>query len=53
MDADPFVGQQLAQYSIEERVGQGGMGSVYRAWDTQLRRRVALKVLKVSSERSA
>jgi serine/threonine protein kinase/Tol biopolymer transport system component len=53
MDADPFVGQQLAQYNIEERVGQGGMGSVYRAWDTQLRRRVAIKILKVSSERSA
>ena len=53
MDADPFVGQQVAQYNIEERVGQGGMGSVYRAWDTQLRRRVAIKILKASSDRSA
>jgi Tol biopolymer transport system component len=53
MDADAFVGQQVAQYNIEERVGQGGMGSVYRAWDTQLRRRVAIKILKASSDRSA
>jgi serine/threonine protein kinase/Tol biopolymer transport system component len=53
MDADPFVGQQLAQYNIEEHVGQGGMGSVYRAWDTHLRRRVAIKVLRTSLEKRA
>src|SRR5436190_3478508 len=51
MDADSFAGRQLAHYQIEARVGQGGMGSVYRAWDVHLRRRVALKILHPESER--
>src|SRR5215831_5580511 len=38
--------QRLAdRYEIEEGIGEGGMGQVYRAWDSQLRARVAIKVL--------
>ena len=35
----------LGRYELEELVGEGGMSSVYRAHDTVLERRVAIKVL--------
>jgi len=38
-------GTMLAQYRVEEKIGVGGMGEVYRAQDTTLDRAVALKVL--------
>jgi serine/threonine-protein kinase len=33
------------RYQVEEEIGRGGMGVVYRAWDAQLERRVAVKVM--------
>ena len=39
------LGQQLGPYRIEALLGAGGMGVVYLAQDSRLRRRVAIKVL--------
>jgi TolB-like protein len=40
-----LAGSQLGPYDLEEKIGAGGMGDVYRARDARLKRQVAIKVL--------
>src|SRR5258708_6306170 len=40
-----LIGKSLGQYQIVSLLGSGGMGEVYLARDTKLRRKVALKLL--------
>ena len=44
-DADPRIGNRLGRYRVDRVLGMGGMGIVYAAWDPQLDRPVAIKVV--------
>ncbi|MEM7284006.1 MAG: protein kinase, partial [Pseudomonadota bacterium] len=45
--AEEDPGKRIGRYTLTDQLGAGGMGVVWKAWDSQLSRFVALKLLKV------
>ncbi len=41
-----LIGQSLGRYHILEQLGEGGMATVYKAFDTRLEREVAVKIIR-------
>ena len=42
------IGEKIGHYKVQSSIGAGGMGEIYRASDTRLRRDVAIKILPES-----
>ncbi|MBX3246910.1 MAG: serine/threonine protein kinase [Myxococcales bacterium] len=45
-----FEARSIGRYRVEQRIGRGGMGEVWSAFDGALRRRIALKVMHLDSD---
>src|ERR1700680_866416 len=45
MENDALIGQQIGAYSVQSKLGEGGMALVYKAYHALLRREVAIKVI--------
>ncbi|MBL8955638.1 MAG: serine/threonine protein kinase [Myxococcaceae bacterium] len=43
---DPLIGERLGDYEVQQVVGEGGMGIVYRGLQPQIQKKVAVKVLR-------
>jgi serine/threonine-protein kinase len=48
-DVMPKTGESVGHFRIEHELGKGGFGSVYSAFDTQLERRVAIKIPRIQN----
>ncbi len=47
----PSIGEHVARYVVTQRIGSGGMGVVFLAWDPTLDRSIVLKVLHPDRQR--
>ena len=45
-DTQSFIGEEIGVYRLMEELGRGGMGTVCLAYDTRLKRKAALKILR-------
>jgi serine/threonine protein kinase len=48
---EDLIGRSLNRYKLEDLIGEGGIGAVFRAHDTVLQRNVAIKVLRPEFEK--
>ncbi|MEO8394179.1 MAG: protein kinase [Chloroflexota bacterium] len=50
MHTDQLMGKQVNAFTVQERIGKGGMASVYRAHQPSVNRSVALKIITIDPE---
>ncbi|NWF67675.1 MAG: protein kinase [Chloroflexi bacterium] len=50
MQGDEFIGKVVRDFVVQERIGRGGMATVYRAFQPVVNRDVALKVMRLDKE---
>lgn len=44
-----MIGRRIQNYKVVSLIGAGGMGSVYKVYDTLLERYAALKIININS----